>query len=333
MNASARKEMQVGSASVESRRHTPWQKHMQLGIVHFMIYPQLLRGDGPIVETARRIACDPFFDVLEVGLVNDPAAVLSLKALAEESMLTLGVGAQPGLLTTGGNLANLDEAGRQAAVANVKASIDRAYALGARLLAFLDGKNSYPGPAKEAQARAQFVKSVQELCAYAKQQATDYTLFLSLEVFDRDIEKRSLLGPAPLVAEVASEIRRTCDNFGITVDLSHIPQLGESPRQALVPVKDYLVHLHVGNCLLGDKSHPAYGDYHPPFGCPGSSNGVDELVEFLSVAFEIGFFDRQLPTGRPVVTFEVKPLPAGDAEGVIAGTKRTWELAWARLGL
>ncbi len=310
----------------------PWQKYMQLGIVHFMIYPQLLRGDGPILETARRIAADPFFEALEIGLVNDPAVLPQLKAMAEESQLTLGVGGQPGLLTTGGNLANLDEAGRLAAVANVKASIDRAYAVGARLMAFFDGKNSYPGPEKEAQARAQLVKSVQELCAYARAKATDYTLVLSLEVFDRAIEKRSLLGPAPLVADVAAEVRTAgCDNFGVTVDLSHIPQLGETARQSLEPVRDYLVHLHVGNCLLTDKSHPAYGDYHPPFGCPGSANGADELVEFLRVAFEIGFFDKKFPTGRPVVTFEVKPLPGGDPELVIAGTRRTWELAWSRL--
>ncbi|HOG46399.1 MAG TPA: sugar phosphate isomerase/epimerase family protein [Anaerolineae bacterium] len=310
---------------------TPWQKYMQLGIVHFMIYPQLLKGDGPIVETARHIAADHFFEVLEVGLINDPAAIPALKALAEESQLTIGVGAQPGLLTTGGNLANLDEAGRQTAVAKVEASIDQAYALGARLMAFLDGKNSYPGAEKEQQARAQFVKSVRELCAYAKAKATDYTLTLSLEIFDRAIEKRSLLGPTPFVAEVAAEICSTCDNFGLTVDLSHIPQLGETPRQALEPVKDYLVHLHVGNCLLSDTSHPAYGDYHPPFCCAGGCNGVDELVDFMRVAFEIGYFDKTLPTGRPVVTFEVKPLPGGDPEAVIGGTKRVWELAWARL--
>lgn len=311
--------------------NTPWQKHMQLGIVHFMIYGDLLRGEGPILETAKRIAADPFFEVLEVGLIKDPAVIPALKAVAEESQMAIGVGAQPGLLTTGGNLANLDEAGRQSAVSTVKASIDQAYALGARLLAFLDGKNSYPGPEKEPQARAQLVKSVRELCAYAKEQATDYTLTLSLEVFDRNIEKYSLLGPAPYVAEVAGEIRSTCDNFGVTVDLSHIPQLGETAREALEPVKDYLVHLHVGNCLLTDKNHPAYGDYHPPFGCPGSANGVDELIDFLRVAFDIGYFDKTLPTGRPVVTFEVKPLPGGDPEMVIAGTKRTWELAWARL--
>ena len=76
--------MQIGRTHVDSGPYAPWQKYMQLGIVHFMIYPQLLKGDGPIVETARKIATDPFFEVLEVGLINNAADVPALKALAGE---------------------------------------------------------------------------------------------------------------------------------------------------------------------------------------------------------------------------------------------------------
>jgi sugar phosphate isomerase/epimerase len=310
---------------------TAWQKYMQLGVEQFLLYPDLMKGDGPIVETARRIAADPFFEVLEVGLINDPQALIGLKSLTQESGIAFGMCAQPGLLVSVGNLASLEDAGREKAVRCVKGSIDCAYALGARLMAFMDGKNSYPGPEKVDAARGQFVRSVRELCDYAKEKATDYVLFLSVEIFDREIDKCSLLGPAALVAEVAGEIRRTCDNFGVTVNLSHIPLLGESSRQALVPVKDYVVHLHAGNCYLKDKNHPAYGDTHPPFGYPGSKNGVKELVDFLDVAFEIGFFSKKAPTGRPVLTFDVKPLPGGDPELVIAGIKRTWGQAWTQL--
>lgn len=312
---------------------TPWQRYVQLGVEHFLLYPELMNGDGPIVETAKRIASDPFFEILEVGLINDPRAIEGLKTLTLESRLAYGMCAQPGLLVSGGNLASLDEGARKKSVDCVKASIDRAYALGAKLMAFMDGKNSYPGRDKETQAKSQFIRSVLELCRYAKEKARDYVLFLSVEVFDREIEKRSLLGPAPLVAEVASEIRRSAENFGVTVNLSHIPLLGESPRDALVPVRDYLAHLHVGNCLISDKTHPAYGDTHPPFGYPGSKNGVAQLVEFLRVAFEIGFFGRSAPTGRPVLTFDVKPLPGGDPNHVIAGIKRTWTEAWAQLSV
>jgi len=311
----------------------PWQAYMQLGIVHFMAFGGIIKGEGPIVETARRIAHDDFFEVLEVGLVNDPAVLAQLKELARSSRLTLGVGGQPGLLTKKLNLADLNEAGRQAAVAQVKTSIDQAYFLGSKLMAFLDGPGSYPGESQAAQAKAQLTKSIKELCAYAKEKATDYTLFLSLETFDRTIEKKSLMGPNAEAAAFAAAIRKEYDNFGLTVDLSHLPLQGESAEHALMATKDCIVHAHVGNCAMRDPKHPAYGDYHPPFGVPGSENDVPELVEFLRVLFKIGYFNKTLPTGRPVVTFEVKPMPGDDSEGLLAATKRVWRLAWAQLQL
>lgn len=36
-----------------------------------MIFPKIIRGQGPIVETAKRIASDSFSEVLEVGVVNE----------------------------------------------------------------------------------------------------------------------------------------------------------------------------------------------------------------------------------------------------------------------
>lgn len=32
--------------------------HMQLGIVHFKAFPEVARGEGPVVETLRRIVED-----------------------------------------------------------------------------------------------------------------------------------------------------------------------------------------------------------------------------------------------------------------------------------
>ncbi len=309
----------------------PWQKYMQLGLVHFMAFGGIIKGDGPILETAQRIADDPFFEVLEVGLVNDATVLQGLKDLSRKSGLTLGVGGQPGLLTKKLNLADLNEAGRQAAVAQIKTSIDEAYFLGAKLMAFLDGPQSYPGEAKEAEAMSQLTKSVKEMCAYAKAKATDYTLFLSLETFDRAVDKKSLIGPSGQAAAFAAEIRKEYDNFGLTVDLSHLPIQFETAEQALTATKDYLVHAHVGNAAYRDPKHPAWGDYHPPFGVEGSENGVAELVEFLRVLFKIGYFGKTQPTGRPVLTFEVKPMPGDDSESLLAQTKRVWNQAWAQL--
>jgi hypothetical protein len=105
---------------------TPWQRYMHLGIVHFMIYAQVGGGEGPIVDSARKIAEDDFFNVLEITKVKDPAVRVELRKVLEMGSMVVGFGSQPGLLGNKLTLANVDEAGRQAAVANVKESIDQA---------------------------------------------------------------------------------------------------------------------------------------------------------------------------------------------------------------
>lgn len=309
----------------------PWNGYMQLGIVHFMLYPQVIEGEGPIVETARVIAEDDFFEVIEVGPIKDQRVWAELKGLIEGAHMSVGVGAQPGLLINKLNLAAEGETARQAAVDNVRGSIDQAYFLGARLLALLDGPGSYPGEERKAAAIDQLVRSLSDLCAHAEEKATDYLLTISLENFDQSVDKRSLIGPTKDAAEVAARVKEEHTNFGLTVDLSHLPLLDETPQEALAAAKDHLVHIHVGNCLMKDVNHPVYGDNHPPLGVEGGENDVQELVEFLEALFDIRYFTKELPTGRPVVTFEVKPLPDQDPAVVIAATKRVWREAWARL--
>ncbi|MER3486117.1 MAG: xylose isomerase, partial [Chloroflexota bacterium] len=65
---------------------------------------------------------------------------------------------------------------------------------------------------------------------------------------------------------------------------------------------------------MRDRSHPAYGDQHPRFGVPGGENDVAELAAYLRALLKIGYFDKPLPTKRPVLTFEVKPMPGESAE-------------------
>jgi len=46
-------------------------------------------------------------------------------------------------------------------------------------------------------------------------------------------------------------------------------------EEAILPIKDYIVHAHMGNCVIKDPKLPAYGDLHPRFGFPDSENDVD----------------------------------------------------------
>ena len=104
--------------------------------------------------------------------------------------------------------------------------------------------------------------------------------------------------------------------------------LRETAEEAILPIRDYLVHAHMGNAVVSNPSLEAYGDAHPRFGFPNSENDVDELTEYLRVLLDIGFLNAENP---PIVSFEVKPWGTEDPDLVIANAKRVLKEAWARL--
>jgi len=295
--------------------------YMKVGLVHFVAYP-VANGEGPIVETFRKIALDPFFEAVEVTWMRDPEVRKQVKTMKETAALTLAYGAHPRLLSTKMNINDLDEGKRLKAVASLKEGIDEANELGASAFAFLSGHYTVETLEQSYQA---LVASTKEICRYASSKGT---MKIALEVFDYDLDKKSLIGPATLAKRFAQEIRSEYPDFGLLVDLSHIPLLHETIEQSLSPVKDYITHAHMGNCVLKDPSLPGYGDLHPRFGFPGSENNVKELTEYLQFLLSIGFLNKE---NRPVVSFEVKPFGAEDPELVVANAKRTLTLAWDKV--
>ncbi len=296
--------------------------YMKVGLIHFMAYPAVIKGEGPIEETFRKIAVDDYFDVAEITWIKDPAVRGKVKKMIDTSHLEVAYGGQPRLLTTGLNINDLDDAGRQKAIATLKEGIDEAYEMGALGFAFLSGKYSED---KKEEAYQALVQSTRELCAYAKSKGS---MKVVLEVFDYDVDKASLIGPVALAKRYAEEVCRDCDNFGLMVDLSHLPLLRETSVESLLPVKDYIVHAHMGNCVCKDPALPCYGDAHPRFGFPGGENDVDELVEYLRVLLSIGFLSKEK---RPVVSFEVKPFGDEDPDLVVANAKRVLNRAWDKV--
>lgn len=297
-------------------------KYASIGLVHFMAYPSTIKGEGPFEETVRKIVLDDYFDAIEISWVKDPATRAKVKKMLDSSHMKVAYGGQPRLLTTGQNINSLDEAKRQEAIANLKAGIDEAYEIGAVGFGFLAGKYTED---KKEEAYQALVKSTKEICAYAKSKGK---IKVALEVFDYDVDKCALIGPVALVKRYAEEICAEFDNFGLMVDLSHIPIIHETIRESLVPVKDFIIHAHMGNCMLRDKKDPAYGDNHPRFGYPGAENDVDQLVDYLKALIEIGYLK---PGNQRFLSFEVKPVGDEDPDIVIANAKRTLNLAWARV--
>lgn len=299
----------------------PLSAYMRVGLIQFMAYP-VSNGEGPIAETFKKIAEDSFFEAIEVTWIKNPAIRQAVKAMKETSAVTLAYGAQPRLLSTKMNINDLDEGKRALAIANLKEGIDEAYELGCEGFAFLSGPYEDD---KVEQSFDALVASTKELCRYAQSKGD---LKIVLEVFDYDIEKRSIIGPADRAARYAREVRMAHPSFGLLVDLSHIPLLHESIEESIIPVKEYIAHAHMGNCVVMDSSLPGYGDQHPRFGFPGGENDVEELAHYLQVLLDIGFLNKE---NRPIVSFEVKPVGDEDPDLVVANAKRTLINAWNRV--
>ena len=300
----------------------PMRKYMRVGLIHFMAYPETMTGEGPILETLKKVAVDEYFDAVTVSWIKDGTIRKRAAEMLHTAQMQVVYGAHPALLTQGLNPNDLDEEKRHRAIEALKLGIDEAYEIGAKSLVFLSGRFT---PERREDALEKLVASTCELCRYAGKSGN---LQILLEVFDHDVDKKSLIGPAPLAREYAEAVGREADNFGLVVDLSHTPIIGETPKEAILPVRQSLAAVDIGNCLLSDRSSPRFGDHHPWFGFPGSENGVEQLTEFLRVLLETDFLDPEDP---PIVSFEVKPMEEDDPDIVLANAKRTLDRAWLRL--
>ncbi len=297
-------------------------KYFKVGLISFMAYPQSMRGtDENVLTFLKKTAADDYFDAVEVTWIRDGALRRKAAELLRCAHMTICYGAQPRLLTTGLNPNDLEEAGRSAAEQTLLEAIDEAEALGSKGIAFLAGR--WTEETKE-QAYRQLLKTTRNLCAYAKTKG----MMVELEVFDYDIAKRSLIGPAPYAAQFAADVRRTYDNFGLLVDLSHIPMTREDSAFVVRTLRPYLTHFHIGNTVCQDPAAEGYGDEHQRFGFPCGSNDTGEVLGFLRALKAEGFFNAEQPY---VLSFEVKPWHDEDSDLVVANAKRVLNRAWALL--
>lgn len=297
-----------------------WKKYMQVGLVHFMAFPEVLKGEGPVLETLESVLTDDFFDVIEITTIRDPEVRKAAREMLVSSKIVVTYGSQPVQLVNKLDLNSLDADRRQAAVDRCLACVDEAVEMGCRGVAFLSGP--HPGEGKRRKATDLLVDSFDRICSHA---ASIGDLKVVVETFDFDIDKKALIGPNAEAVSFSERVRQKHDNFGLMLDLSHLPLQRETTRHALHVAKDHLIHAHMGNCVMRDTTHPAYGDQHPRFGIAGGENDVPEVVEYIRTLIEIGYLEENQPR---ILSFEVKPLADETTRIVLANAKRTLREAW-----
>lgn len=288
-------------------------KYFKVGTLQWMSYP----NDVPM-DSLLAIARDDYFDAIEIkGYGADNEA---FKKILDQSHMTVCYGAQPMLLGGKLNPNALDEVERKKAETALFAAIDEAEYLGAKSVAFLAGK--WEAATKE-EAYAQLLKTTRAICDYAATKGMN----VELEVFDFDMDKAALIGPAPLAARFAADVRTTNQNFGLIIDLGHIATTYETSRFVVQTLRPYLTHFHFGNAVV-KPGCDGYGDKHPRLGYPNSAYDTQALLDFLRVLKDEGFFRADDPC---VLSMEVTLRPGEDAGVVLANTKRVLNRAWALL--
>ena len=291
------------------------QKYFQVGTIQWMSHPPV---SYDLLDSIKTIAADEYFSAVEITSIPDEETRKKVKHLLEQSHLKVCFGAQPCLLGRGLNPNNIDEDGRKQAEQVLIKAVDEAEYLGAGGIAFLAGRWE---EATRNLAYEQLLKTTRSVCSHAAKKG----MMVELEVFDFDMDKSALMGPAPYAARFAADMRMSHNNFGLMVDLSHFPTTYETSRFVVQTLRPYITHFHIGNAVVR-KGCEAYGDQHPRFGFPNSANDVEQLRDFFTVLKEEGFFQSLMPY---VLSLEVKPWGNEDGDIILANTKRVINRAWA----
>ena len=296
--------------------------NVKLGIVSFKAFPGARTGEGNIVASMRKLVEDDFWTAVEVGPIKDVKERHEVRKLLEGSHMYVAYATQPKVFANKLNLNSLETRERGTAVSSIKSSVEEAFHLGAEVVRLVSGKD--PGEEKREDAKQALADSLAEVMDYASGLGR---MRFTLKIFDRDIDKKALIGHFSDAADVAEVLCPKYANFGLLSDMSHFPLLNEDPKQALEQVKRYPLDFHIGNCVMRDRLHPAYGDLQPRFGIPGGEQDTEELRAYFQLLKDMELIG---PAKKPFCSAEVRPLLAEEySELIIANAKRTIKEAWA----
>lgn len=289
---------------------------MTVGILQAAAYPDSLQSAERSLAALQQITLDRFFGAVEVPPMG-AAATRVARTVLEDSGCITEVDAGSVLYRSGASLCSLEGSARAQAIALVHAAIDDACALGATRVSIVSGRD--PGEPDRPAALGLLTDSICELYEYARASGD---VELSLKMADRAVDKHFLVGPTLDGVVIAQRVREEYPNFGLVLNLGHLPLLEENIELAVRASAQFLARVDLGNCIV------ANGDTHPRFGVPGSAIGVAELVHFLSALLSAGYLCQG---GKNVVAFEVRPAPGEDPGEVIEDSKRALCAAWAQL--
>lgn len=172
------------------------------------------------------------------------------------------------------SLSSIDESERSLAVKETMNSIDKAYFYNSTSLLINSGRKPHNNDLKKA--KEQLRKSIIELQCYIKENFKR-NIIINLETGDQDIDSCETLGPTIEAIEFTRDLRKKYSNFYLTLDTSHLRQLGENEMDSLFEARDCCNHIHFANCIIKDVKSPLFGDKHPEFGVENGEFNLKDM--------------------------------------------------------
>ncbi|HEX2925156.1 MAG TPA: sugar phosphate isomerase/epimerase family protein [Ruminiclostridium sp.] len=292
-------------------------EYCNLGIVYGMAEPNYHS-----LQKLRQVLQDSFFSAIEIRdfWSYSEKEQAELRRILNISLMEVTYETQPlQLYNPDYNLNSPELFVRQRTISRLKKEIDAAALLNARSVVTTSGKFVDGIPVEE---QIQYLTdSLICIASYAREKG----IFLVLEPFDRDIDKKMLVGSVPHTLQIVKQVRTQCQNFGILIDCGRFPLFLENSREMVEALGDYIMQVHIGNCVLSDPENAAYGDKHPRFGIGSSLIDAEEIALFLKDLYDIGFLEKG---GSRIISLEARPTENEEPELMIANLKRTFVKSW-----
>ncbi len=295
------------------------QEYARLGLVHHMLYPACMDDPDDHVRTltafVRRPDMETFDCCLPYGRERREKLIPRVRD-SGKSHVVFATHLFPLRKLGFGSPAPAEQAQIRMIVTDM---IEQAVAVGASGFIFASG-----GPPPSDATPAHF-SAFRDFCSWLCGELYPHGITAMLEPFDTAVDKCFLYGSSEDCVALIESLRPAVDNLAIELDLAHVPLMDETFEHAIRTCGPYLARVHLGNCVLRDRTHPRYGDTHPPIGYAGGEIDVPEVTVILRCLLEAGFLNREK---RGDLVMEMTPWPGLTVEETVAESflrvKRAW---------
>lgn len=275
---------------------------MILGVNHQFLYPDSITNEKVHTESLKKIAASDLVDALDCWTWRGETAKEEAKILLDSGkVITYNVGDRFGeeiSLPTSPN-----EAERTRAYDILMREISYALDVNSKKIVFASGPDA---PNERDAAKERLLELILKVGAQLPEDVV-----LSFEPTDWDIDKHFLFGPLGETVDFIKTVRKNgFERIGLLLDQCHVGIMHETLKSGVEKAKDVLNHVHLGNCLLKDKTSPFYGDKHIPWNYPGAEYGTEEAVLYLNLLKNADYFDKKEATA----SFEMRPIDGRSAE-------------------